>query len=239
MVCAAAALMSGAQPVPTQPIPPRTALKELQVLDDLDRRSAMVQDLQAEFQQRKFTALLKEPLVSSGTILVKGDRVRWDTKRPHPTITTIDPAELRIYYPEQRTVEVYPVTGELSRLTASPIPRMSELAKDFTITVVEASPDEPASERGAVRVLLTPIHEAVREHVKEVRVLIDQETGCARRLDITDMDGERTEVVFSRTRINTGLNENDLELKVPKDTVIVRPLEAPGVWGSGGAGDRE
>ena len=64
-------------------------------------------------------------MVSSGTIKLKGTSTRWDTLKPHPTVMTIDASLVRIYYPDQKTVEEYPVQGDMARLASSPLPRIS------------------------------------------------------------------------------------------------------------------
>jgi outer membrane lipoprotein-sorting protein len=196
-------------------------------LEELDARGAKVEDLTAEFEQEKFTAILKKPLVSSGRVLVKGGRTRWDTTRPRKSVLVIDEQELKLYDPEAGTLEIYPVAGGLSRMTASPVPRLSAVREQFTIERMDpAELDDRATVTSALALRLTPTDPEVKEHVTGVRVLIDRETGCASVVEVTDADGDRTVIRFKKLQLNTGLEEDKLELQVPPGTTISRPLNA-------------
>src|SRR5215208_3997972 len=65
----------------------------------IDARAGQIADLSADFEQQKFTAMLKKPLVSSGRVYVRGSTMRWDTKNPEPNELLITDREVRIYYP--------------------------------------------------------------------------------------------------------------------------------------------
>src|SRR5689334_19669200 len=102
-------------------------------LDDIDRRAGEVRDLTARFEQQKFTALLKKPLVSSGRVRTKGHVVRWDTEVPEPAVLHSDGREIRMFYPRQHVVEVYPIDKRITDLAASPLPRLAALREHFRI----------------------------------------------------------------------------------------------------------
>ena len=76
-------------------------------LDEIDQRVAKITSLRADFEQQKHTPMLKQPLVSAGSLMVKGDKVRWDTRTPRPTAMAISGGEIKIYYPEAQVVEIY------------------------------------------------------------------------------------------------------------------------------------
>src|SRR5262245_54563232 len=99
---------------------------------EIDSRAAAAKNLAADFEQKKFTALLKKPLVSSGKIRVAGDTMRWDTDKPETNVLLISPAEVKMYYPKQKTVEVYRVDQKLGQLAASPLPRLEALKQHFS-----------------------------------------------------------------------------------------------------------
>jgi outer membrane lipoprotein-sorting protein len=221
-----------AQPKAEAPSPaPAAAAKESDLdarLDALDKKIAAIKDLAADFEQNKKTALLKKPMTSSGTIKLKGPKTRWDTAKPHPTIMTIDASEVRIYYPEQKTVEVYPVQGDMARLAASPLPRMSVIREQFEIKEIKPSELLPKGEEpgeGLLAISLTPKADALKEHIQSVRVLIDTSTACAKRVEITDADGDQTTIAFTNIRLDSGLSDKDVALVTPAGTTGSRPLE--------------
>src|SRR5438067_2441003 len=100
-------------------------------LADIDARAGKIKDFTARFEQKKFTTLLKKPLVSSGTIRVVGPVVRWDTDKPDPAVLYSDGREFRMYYPRQKSLEVYPIDRRMADLAASPLPRLTSLRDHF------------------------------------------------------------------------------------------------------------
>ena len=200
-------------------------------LDDIDRRAAAVGDLAGRFRQEKHTALLKKPLVSAGRIRMKGNVVRWDTESPEPSVLHSDGREIRMHYPKQSVVEVYPIDRRLSDLAASPLPRLAALRQHFTI---ERAPKPAGGARGGdtprhsaeqLEILLIPSDPFLAEHVDEVRVTLDVRSAFVTRVQMLDADGDRTVITFSDLQPDTGLQDADLELRPPPGTKISRPLE--------------
>jgi outer membrane lipoprotein-sorting protein len=194
-------------------------------LDALDNRIALIKDLSASFEQQKKSSMLRKPMTSSGVIRLKGDKTRWDTLRPHATTMTIDTSEVRIYYPEQKTVEVYPVQGEMARLASSPIPRMALVREQFTIEEVKPADIDPTAKGDLLGIKLTPRSESLKEHLRHVRVLIDSSTACARVVEMVDPDGETTRITFSDVKLDQVLKDEDVTFAAPAGTTVSRPLE--------------
>jgi outer membrane lipoprotein carrier protein len=225
-----------AEPAPAPAAPDEALMKEL---EEIDARGAKIEDLSADFEQQKFTALLKKPLVSEGRVRVRPPRTRWDTAKPHKSVLVLDEQELRVYDAEAGTLEVYDVAGGLSRMTASPVPRLTAVKDEFGIERLDpATMDEKATAGTFVAVKLTPIDEQIKQHVSEVRVLIDRSLACATRVEVTDADGDRTVIRFTNLKLNTGVDAADLELKVPEGTTVSRPLEGAGRTPAGDGGSR-
>jgi len=213
---AAPARAAGAKAAPATPDPSLSAQ-----LDDIDRRAGQAQDLSGRFTQEKHTALLKKPLASAGRIRMKGAVVRWDTESPEPGVLYSDGREIRMYYPKQATVEVYPIDRRLSDLAASPLPRLDILRRHFRI---ERGAEAPRDDK-TVELKLTPTDESLAQHVDEVRVTLDVAAACVTKVEMLDADGDRTLIRFTDLRTNTGMKEGDLDLKLPAGTKVSRPLE--------------
>lgn len=199
-------------------------------LGAIDARVAAIKDLAADFRQQKFTALLKKPLVSSGRIRIKGTRMRWDTVEPNPSVMLIDEHEIRIYYPEQLLEEVYGISGQLEKLASSPLPRLQLLREYFSFEPISSSAHTLA-------LRLTPTDSALREHLRQVSVAVDVDTGCILSMETTDIDGDRTVMEFTDVRFNTGLDDADIDLKIPPAASITHPLDQlPGAAAEGSRG---
>jgi outer membrane lipoprotein-sorting protein len=192
-------------------------------LQEIDQRIAKFIDLRAEFVQTKVTAMLKQPLVSEGMLVVKGDSVRWDTKKPRPSTMTIGGGEIHLYYPEARVMEIYIATGDVRQLTGSPLPRLPVLDRQFEIKELDATTLGAVASDHVIAIELTPKDESLRKHLKSVKVLINTEMPAARKLILIDADGDRTEIEFKNVRVNTGVRDDELELRLPKGIRVTRP----------------
>ena len=202
-------------------------------LKEIDAKAGAVRDFTARFEQKKYTALLRKPLISSGVVKVLGGTVRWDTERPDPAVLHADSKEVRLYYPKQKLVEVYPIDKRMSDLAASPLPRLAALKESFSFEPLSpadmrADAGELADGPDRLAVRLKPTGGFLKQHVGEVRVLLDVRTGLMLSVVTVDVEGDRTVIRFSDARPNTGLKPADVALDLPADVKVSRPLDAAG-----------
>ncbi|MBS0197012.1 MAG: outer membrane lipoprotein carrier protein LolA [Planctomycetes bacterium] len=195
----------------------------------LDAKMAKIADLRADFEQTKQTAMLKKPLVSSGSLVCKGEAVLWRTVSPRKSDMLVKDAKVTVYYPQDKLAEEYPMGSRFRDAAGGPLPRLSKLTENFDFTEIDAKEfgEESGSEGHRIAVKLTPKTDELKKHVESVRVLIDERVPCADRIVITDPEGERTQIRFTAVRINTGVKDSELELKMPKDTKISTPTQSP------------
>ncbi len=216
---------SAALPTMNEPVAavPKSELEKR--LEAIDARSAEVRTLRGRFVQKKHTPLLKKPMESSGTVVVKGDKTRWETLEPRKTVMTIDGEGLRIFFPEQKVVEVYRLGDDAREFAGSPLPRLSALRGSFDISQAKNLDMGASDEDGSlVAIELLPRTAELKEHVTRVRVLIDSGVPAVRRIEIVDADGEKTEIEFKDVEINKDVSDEELILKLPTGTREVHPL---------------
>jgi outer membrane lipoprotein-sorting protein len=195
----------------------------------IDAQGAKVADLKADFTQEKFTALLKKPLISSGVIAIKGPAVLWKTTQPAPTIMRIDEKEARLFFPEQKVLEVYAVDQQMGALAASPFPRLGIIKRYFNferIAAKDLSPDADESKFLALR--MRPTDAELAKHLDQVCVILEISTGLVLKAQTIDADGDRMVMSFSNIKVNSGLKDRDVELEVPPGVKVTHPLEAVG-----------
>lgn len=195
-------------------------------LEAIDAKAAEIRDLVADFEQRKYSALLTEPLVTTGEVRSKASTMLWLGEKPEPTRMRVTLERMQIYYVKQKLVEDYPILGKLGALAASPQPRLAALRERFSI---EADPGEgltaPAENSAPAAFKLLPIDDEVKQYVGQIRVLLDASRGVVSMFELTDPDGERTTIAFSNIRVNSGVEDASLELGAPRDSKVVKPLE--------------
>lgn len=192
----------------------------------IDARASRITSMVAHFQQEKFTALMRKPIVSSGTIRIKGSMMRWDTTEPYPSTMLFSDREAKIFYPNPApgTLEIYSLDQRMAEMAASPLPQLKVLKETFTFAQIPVHEmDVNAKEEGFLALRMTPREPSLKEHVQEVRVLLDAQAGYIVRAEMTDADGDRTVLHFSQIKLN--VDPGKLELTVPAGTKIVHPLE--------------
>jgi outer membrane lipoprotein-sorting protein len=202
-------------------------------LEKIDERAAGIKDLRADFHQRKHTALLKKPMESQGEVRIDASPdhsvIRWDTTRPSAITTWINTEELRIYSPKESLLEIYPIDAGWGQLTASPLPRLNSLRKQFVIRPwiwQDAQTEAQTNVNMPLALQLIPREQRIAEHLEEVRILIDRALGCVVAAEVIYPEDDRLEIRFSKIRINSGIEASELELDVPQGTTISRPLSA-------------
>lgn len=234
----------------------------------LDAAMAMTKDFKANFEQRKYTPLLKKPMVSKGVLTSKGGLVKWETTEPRPVTILIDPlpdkkpsaitqisgpspnptpegpssepgqppatspkpaGEMRIYYPNDKLCEIYPIGGALIDFASAPLPRLVELRDRFSIELIPSgelvrelggTPDNPA----LLGLVLRPVFSDVRKHLESIKLLIDETIPAATKVIVTDAEGERTEITLSLIKINSGLTDAEVQLALPDGVRLSHPL---------------
>lgn len=213
--------------VATEPAGGGKGVDLLTQLEEFDARIAGVRDLTANFEERKSTALLKKPLISTGRVRVKGGRSCWDTQKPHRTTMLIDGEAVRIYYPERTTLEVYEMNRQLQWLAISPLPRLAALREHFEIQQIAPQDiDREFTDVSHLALRLLPKTRALRDYVDHVDVVLDIASARVVRGEISDPDGDRTTLTFSDVRTNLGIDDHELDLDIPKGATVVRPLAA-------------
>jgi hypothetical protein len=90
------------------------------------------------------------------------------------------------------------VQEKLGQLAASPLPRLAVLEKHFTFEPIPVADmgEKDADKFFAVR--MTPTQAELREHIEQVRVLLDATRGLIVRLEMRDSDGTGRWSAFRR-----------------------------------------
>jgi outer membrane lipoprotein-sorting protein len=234
MIAGGVATLGAAQPgmttggISDQKIDAAKATAELvfqKRLESIDAMMAKVADLRANFEQVKRTPLLRKPIVSKGTLVAKGDRVRWETKSPRPSTMVVGRGEVRLYYPDDRLIEVYEAGGDAKDLAGAPLPRLSVLRERFemsslSVTALGGAENDPH----LIALMLKPKAEELRRHIESVQVLIDESVPVATKVVMTDAEGEKTELSFTSVRLSTGVKDEEVDLQTPEGVRESHPL---------------
>ena len=110
-------------------------------------------------------------------------------------------------------------------MPAWPMLRPSRMAKQFRIQVVpkaEKSTPKPSASIWSIR--LIPRDKKLAKRWSHIDLHLDSKTGLLQGASMLDQDGDRTETRLTKIQINQKLKAEALQLKLPKDVKIVRPI---------------
>jgi outer membrane lipoprotein-sorting protein len=193
----------------------------------IDAKAAGIKDVRADFQQHKHTPLLKKPLISSGRILIKGKTMRWDTLKPRHSVMLVGAKDLKLFYPEDKVLEIYDLSQKMRHMTASPIPRLEVMTQHFEIQPPSKDKAEKIdyAKLEVLELSLLPKDASLKKHIAHAQVLIDVKTAFCQQMHFVDVDGDRTILYFRNIKLNIGLKDAELKLNIPDRTRISRPLK--------------
>ena len=179
-----------------------------------------VRTLRVEFVQTKKLRILRRPLVSRGTTLLRGERVLMTVRDAEGAVETallVSDGEARLHVPRLARVEVYPLGkgappptpfplfgADLDRLPDAYRLRLEEVQGDPVLVLEPRAADSPIVETRM----------RFRDYV------VRQVTQRTRRGDALELEV----TAFER---NADLSGERLELEVGPETEVVYPLGAP------------
>jgi len=196
-------------------------------LAEVDAKMAAITDLSADFEQKKKTALLKKPMLSSGSVLCKAEKVLWQTIKPRLNTMLVADGKVTIYYPDDKLAEIYSMGTQFRDAAGGPLPRLSKLRETFDFVELDvadfATGEDAKTLAGKIAIKLTPKTDELKKHIASVRVLINEGVPCADRIVLVDPEGDETELRFTKVEINKGVKDEELDLNLPQNTKISTP----------------
>lgn len=230
LVLLLALLPAAAAAAPPPPDPGAPGLSAAQRLSALIARvkyeQARLRTLEADFVQRRESALLVEPEVSRGTFAFAApDRVRWDYLAPRPLSLVITGKQMTTWYRDLKSAERLDVgrySSQVLRYLGAG-GSLDTLLQYFTVKGTMPRSGEP------YRLELVPRYPRIAKRLAGMTLLIDARSFLPVELHYREPDGDATEYRFSNFRVNAALPPERFELELPSD-VEVRVLggERPG-----------
>lgn len=143
--------------------------------------------LRGRFRQTKHVALLREPLISTGTFLIAPpDRVRWEVTTPEALVIEVTDGRLRAGPP-----------GKLEEVRHVPVAALAEIGG------VLAGDPRALRTRFQVRrgerpgaFVLVPEDAALKRVIDKIELSLDAGTGAPRRVVLFEQGGDSSEIEF-------------------------------------------
>ena len=187
-----------------------------EIVSKVEARYRATNDLTADFNQTTAVKGFATALKSSGRVYLKrAGKLRWDYLEPNLEQIFVDNDKLQFYVPEHKQV----LTGQLSKMADSQAPLQllqgaARLDKHYEVSVVPESP------KGRLPLLsLTPLKGGPDQ--PRIVVEVDPESYYLRRVELHDVNGGVSNIVFSNIRSNSGLKDDFFVFSVPDDVEVV------------------
>ena len=174
---------------------------------------------QADFQERRVIRLMKNPILSSGTVWFQPpNKFRREVKGNSPSITVSDGLELWIYYSNFKSAERYPLgKGSPLDATVAAINSALNLENIETSFNVAATKTENGNE-----LQLLPRTAAMKRVFQKLDLRINDKF----RVERTDMllpNGDRIVTTYSN-QTRAPIPASTFEFKPPPGTEVTTPL---------------
>ena len=174
---------------------------------------------QADFQERRVIRLMKNPVLSSGTVWFQPpNKFRREVKGNSPSVTVSDGRELWIYYPNFKSAERYPLgKGSPLDATVAAINSALNLENIETSFNVTATKTENGNE-----LQLLPRTAAMKRVFQKLDLRINDKF----RVERTDMllpNGDRIVTAYSN-QTRAAIPSSTFEFKPPSGTEVTTPL---------------
>src|SRR6267142_2078679 len=174
---------------------------------------------QADFQEQRVIRLMKNPVVSSGTVWFQPpNKFRREVKGNSPSVTVSDGRELWIYYPNFKSAERYPL-GKGSPLDAT----VAAINSALNLENIETSFNISATKSDTGHELaLLPRTAAMKRVFQKLDLRINSEF----RVERTDMllpNGDRIVTTYSN-QTRGPIPPSTFEFKPPAGTEVTTPL---------------
>ena len=193
---------------------------EQQALDAIQRQYEKVSTFEADFTQRSYVKMMKQTQCVKGTVNIKKPgKMKWVYGAPDTQILISDGKNLWLYVPEEEQATKVPVESIYSsntpalflagkgKLTRSfNVESVSEENRNILVTLVPKNEDQ-----GLARLIL---------HANKKNYQITGST-------VYDKLGNKTDIRFSRIRINREIPEEQFQLKTPPGVEILDYTQTP------------
>ncbi|REA59430.1 outer membrane lipoprotein carrier protein LolA [Dyadobacter luteus] len=172
------------------------------VLAALKKSSESATSVQADFEEEKTMAVLKEPQRSSGVFYYrKNDKMRWEQQKPTKYIILIDGDKLRVQEngKEKNVGQAGRMAAQIRNLMLGLVNGNFQNSKDFSQTVSEST--------SAYQISLTPLNKRVKGMYKQIDLVFSKNNLRLKDLTFYQKDGDKSVMKFTNEKVNQPITD--------------------------------
>jgi len=203
----------------------RTSVSLERVLSELDTQAHEYRSLTANVERTKVTVVVNDKSTESGTIIVRGDKMKLNLTEPDQRTILKTGDQLYIFNPKLNRVEEYNLGkykafADQYLLLGFGTPG-HELKKGYLIAVR----GEPALDgKKTVELELTPKSQAVRNQISKIDLWIDESSWLPVQQQFFETGSEDYFIVkYSNILKNAPIGENEFKPRWPKNVERIKP----------------
>ena len=195
------------------------------VLDELDAAAHSFHSLSADVERTKVTVVVNDRSTSTGSILVRGDKMLLEMKAPDPRTILRTGDSLYIYTPGLRRVEEYNLGKRRALLDQFLLlgfgTEGKELRKGYLITLMG---EDKLDDRKTVKLELTPKADEVRNQISKIEIWLDESNWLAVQQEFYEAgSGDYSIVRYTKLVRNPPIGDSAFKPHWPKGTQRVKP----------------
>jgi outer membrane lipoprotein-sorting protein len=204
-----------------------------ELLQRFDAGAARFQSMSASVTYITHTEVLNEDSTETGQVLMKkvaAGEVQGliNFTAPNQRSVTFEKRRVQVYYPKINTLQIYDLERHGEQLDKFLMIGFgtsgSELAKDYSMTVVGVEPLKGQPGVQCMHLELIPKAGEAREYVKKLELWIPEHGDPYPMLEkITEPSGDSRTITYNDLKINPQLQPDALKLKLPPGVKTERP----------------
>ena len=181
------------------------------LFDDIYRRGQpleqSIKTIRARFIETTTSSLLKDPLVSEGTLLaVRPADILLNYTKPEKKLLRIDAKTLLFIWPDKKLRQSQDIRESQARMQKYFVDKSpDELRRHFTITAV-VDPAKP----GTWRIDMIPKRKQIQQGVTKIQLWITERTSMLSTMVLTFAGGDTKTMAFTDVEINPPITLTDL-----------------------------
>ena len=190
------------------------------VLHELDSRAHTFKGFTADIERTKVTVVVNDKSTETGTIAVRGDKMRLEMTKPDSRTILRDADDFYIYTPGLKRVEEYNLGGKRQMIDSFVLLGFGNSGKDlqsqYLLTFMGES---PIDNRKAIKLELTPKSDDVRQQIAKIDLWLDESNWLPVQQQFFEAGTDDYFIIhYSNIVANARIDENTFKPKWPKGT---------------------
>lgn len=172
---------------------------------NLDNRSQSIETIESEFIQLKHLDILAEDVKSSGYFCYqRPSKVRWEYLKPFQYLIVIN--DKNVYIKDGDKIERFNAGNNkiFSEINAKIMESLRggilSNNSEFIFKILENDTQ--------YLVVMNPKKKNMQQYVKDIRVFFDKTDFSIASIEINEISGDYTKIIFKNKKMNAGLDEN-------------------------------